>query len=183
MCFDERDETRRTHLLLTFDEHLDVHAKLVAQSPERPVVDRDATSVIAGAAAIKPVTLQCGLKGCGIPFLLVGHRLHVMVGVQQHGRGVRIDFQRADHLPCARIAVLVTRLHSLGVHAHLAKLVRHIFRRFAHMLPIDAMRGDGTQCDAVLHHAQNLRPIGVHACANLICCQNHVRPFRGFQIV
>ncbi len=173
MLLDERDEAGAAHLLLAFDEHLDVHTQIVAQRFEGAVVDGDAAGVIARPAAVKTVTHLRAGEGVRVPFARIGHRLHVMMRVQQHSRCLGVDRERPDDLPRAGLPIRARGLDRPRVHAHLLQQRRHVLGGTPHMVTGDALRGNGLQCDAVLHHVEDAVPIGVHTVAYLFGGQDH----------
>lgn len=173
VLLDKRDKTGAAHLLLAFDEHLDVHTQIVAQRFEGTVVDGNAAGVIARPAAVEAVTHLRAGEGVRVPFVRVGHRLYIMMRVQQHGRRFGIDGERPDDLPRAGLAVGTRGLDRPRVHAHLLQQRRHILGGTPHMVAGDALRGNGFQCDAVLHHVEDAVPIGVHTVAYFFCGQDH----------
>ena len=166
MILDERDEARRAHLLLAFDEDLDVHAKIVAQRLQRAGVNGNATAVVRGATAVQPAVDLGADERIGVPHAGIRHRLHVMMRVQQHGGRVRVDDPGADDFPCAGGAVRIMRLRDLGVHAHLAHLFGHEFGGTLHMIRCYAMSGNGLQCDLTVEHIDDALPVLFDASAD-----------------
>ena len=141
VLFDERNEARRTHLLLAFDEHLDVHLQIVSKRFQRTGMNGDSTAVVRGSAA--------------------------MVRVQQHRRRVLADVFGTDDLPSARRAVGIVRLHHLRIDTNLAQQVRHELRGTLHMVRGDALRGNRLQGDLLVQHVDDAAEIRLDARANL----------------
>ena len=181
---DERDEARRAHLLLAFDEHLDIDLELVAERLQRTGVDGDAAAVVGRATAEQAVADLRGHERLGLPHARVRNRLHVMVRIQQYGRGFRIHDARADDLPGTGGAVGVVRLGHLGVDADKAQLLGHEFGGTAHLLAGDAFRGDRLQRDLALDQFNDARPVLFNAGPDLIHVHGcHVSPlYLGFLV-
>ena len=123
MSLDEGNEAWRAHLLFAFDEHFDIDVEVVAQGLQCTGVDGDAAAVIGGATAVEAAVDFGGHERVGVPLGRVRNRLHVVMGIEQHGGGVRRNDMRADDLPCARSAVGIGSLNHLGIHTHEAQFV------------------------------------------------------------
>ena len=83
-------ERLRQVLLLALDEQRDAEVEVgsehLGQRPDGTDVRHDAGLVVGGAATVEPVASLRRLERRRIPVLLAAGRLHVVVGVQQHGR-------------------------------------------------------------------------------------------------
>ena len=167
VLFDERNEARRTHLLLTFDEHLDVHLQIVFKRFQRTGMNGDSTAVVRGSAAVQTRVDFSADERVGVPYARIRHRLHVMVRVQQHRRRILADVFGTDDLPSARRAVGVVRLHHLRIDADLAQQVRHELRGTLHMIGGDAFRGNRLQGDLLVQHVDDAVEIRLDARADL----------------
>ena len=66
-----------------------VDRQVVAEDPQRGQVRRDAGLVVGRAAAVEAVAALGRLEGRRVPVGVVVLRLHVVVGVEQHGRRAR----------------------------------------------------------------------------------------------
>ena len=89
MLAEEVRERARRPLLLALDEERDAEVEVAAALGERADgadVRHHAGLVVGGAAAVEPVAALRGLEGRGVPVLVAAGRLHVVVGVEQHGR-------------------------------------------------------------------------------------------------
>ena len=109
-------------LLRPLDDELEVHGNVVAQGPQRREVHDDVALAVGGAAAVPaPVDLGQLERRCA-PGVLVERWLHVVVGVQQHRRGVGVGaWPRPDDGLAA-----VRGLDEVGVgEAELGELVEH----------------------------------------------------------
>lgn len=168
MLFDEWDETRRAHLLLAFDEHLDIDLQIVAERLERTGMNGYATAIIGGSTAIQSRTNLRADEWIGIPSTFVGHRLYVMMCIQQHGRSMLVNDLRADDLPRTWCAIGIMGLHHLCVNADLSQLLGHEFGGTPHMFGGDAFRGDRLQCDLPIEHVDDAIPITLHTCTDVI---------------
>ena len=93
MGVEERGERRRTDLFLALDEHDDVDRQVLTQDRQRTEVDRNASAVIGGTTAVDAIAADLGLVGIHAPAVELAHRLHVVVRVQQDGRGA-LDLRR-----------------------------------------------------------------------------------------
>ena len=168
VSLDEGNEAWRAHLLFAFDEHFDIDVEVVAQSLQRTGVDGDAAAVIGGATAVKTAVDFGGHERVGVPLGRVRNRLHVVMGVEQHGGGVRRNDMRADDLPCARSAVGIGSLDHLGIHTHEAQFVCHEFSGALHMFGGDALGGNRLQRNLFGQHLDDAVPIGFDARTNLV---------------
>ena len=65
--------------------------------PDRRQVRGDAGLVVGGAAAVEPVAALGGLERLAVPVGRVADRLHVVVGVEQHGRRALGGRPAGDH--------------------------------------------------------------------------------------
>ena len=95
---DEVLEPAGALLLRALDDQLEVDRHVVAERAQRGQVHDDVALAVGGAAAV-PAAVDLGqLERRGPPGVLVERRLHVVVGVEQHGRGVRVGARPgADH--------------------------------------------------------------------------------------
>jgi hypothetical protein len=64
---------------------------------ERREVGGDSGLVVGGAATVEPAVPLSGLERLGIPLRGIAFRLHVMVGVEQHGGRPRGCGMAGDH--------------------------------------------------------------------------------------
>ena len=90
---EERRERGRTNLFLALDKDDDVNRQILTQDGQRTEVDRDSSAIIGRAAAVDAVAADLGLVGVHAPAVELAHRLHVVVRVQQDGRGA-LDVRR-----------------------------------------------------------------------------------------
>ena len=134
---EEGHERVGADLLLALDEDGQVHGQVVAEHAGGAQVGHDAGLVVGRAAAVeraRPVGALGRLEGRGVPLGVVVLGLHVVVGVEQHGRrlGVRAALV-GDH--GRRAAGLgedlglealggEQRAHGLGAALHLARPLR-----------------------------------------------------------
>ena len=120
---DERLEPAGALLLGSLDDQLQVDRDVVAERAQGGEVHDDVALAVGGAAAV-PAAVDLGqLERRGAPGGVVERRLHVVVGVEQHGRGVRVGpGPRPDHRVGCRPAVSL----EVGVgEAELGELVEH----------------------------------------------------------
>ncbi len=87
----------RAELLLALDEDDHAHRQVVTEGAQGSDVRHDAGLVVGGAAAEQPPVAFGGLKRVGEPDGRVADRLHVMVRIQQHGRGAGRRGSATDH--------------------------------------------------------------------------------------
>jgi ornithine--oxo-acid transaminase len=127
-------ETVGADLLLTLDEHHDVHREVVAVGAQGTEVGHDAGLVVGGTAGVQPAVALGRLEGRGVPVGVVVLGLDVVVGVEQHGRcvvpgrplvgdqrrpaAVRAGDPALEALGGEQVA------HRLGTALHLARAVR-----------------------------------------------------------
>ena len=97
-CSHERLEPAGALLLGALDHELQVHGDVVAERPQRQQVHDDVALAVGRAPAV-PAPVGLGEhERRRAPGGVVERRLHVVVGVQQHGRGIRIAAgPRTDH--------------------------------------------------------------------------------------
>ena len=86
VLLEQRRQRVRADLLLALDEHHDVDRKRVAVRPDRAQVRDDPGLVVCGTAAVEPLTALGRLERRRVPVGRVVLGLHVVVGVEQHGR-------------------------------------------------------------------------------------------------
>ena len=85
-CF----QPTRALFLGSFDDHLEVDRDVVAESMQRGEM-RDDVALAVGRTSAVPAAVDVGeAERRGAPVLLVQRWLHVVVGVQQDGRGVAV---------------------------------------------------------------------------------------------
>ena len=161
-----------------------LNLEFVAERLQRTGVDGDAAAVVGRATAEQAVADLCGHERLGLPHARVRNRLHVMVRIQQYGRGFRIHDARTDDLPSTGGAVGVVRLGHLGVNADKAQLLGHEFGGTAHLLAGDAFGGDRLQRDLALDQFNDARPVLLNAGPDLIHVHGcHVSPlYLGFLV-
>lgn len=92
---DEGAEVRRAGLLLALDQQLEVDGRSgtagrgeVGADPE--CVEEHLALVVGGAPREEPVAAYDGLEGVGVPAVLAGGGLDVVVAVDQHGGGLGV---------------------------------------------------------------------------------------------
>ena len=94
--FEKLSERLGAGLLLTLDEHGHSDRELVAVSPDGGEVSGDPGLVVGGTASIQALATLRGDEGRTLPVALVARRLHVVVGIQEHGgtpHGCRLSGQ------------------------------------------------------------------------------------------
>jgi len=77
----------RADLLLALDQHAHLDRQPVAVGQDGGQMQGDAGLVVGGAAGEEPPGPLDRLEGIGLPRRAVAHRLYVVMGVQQDGRG------------------------------------------------------------------------------------------------
>ena len=104
---EEGVEGAGAELLLPLEEEDDAEVGVagdLGERADRGEVRRDAGLVIRGAATVEAVAAQGRLEGQRVPVGVVAGRLHVVVGVEQHGRASVAG--RARREPRRRLAEL-----------------------------------------------------------------------------
>ena len=88
----------RALLLGALDDHLEVDGHVVAEGAQRGEVRHDVALAVGGAPAVPAAVDGREAKRRCAPGVVVQRGLHVVVGVQQHGRGVPVGARpRPDH--------------------------------------------------------------------------------------
>ena len=73
--------------LFALDQNLDPDGRPPVEGAQRPEMHYDARLVIARTPPVETAVAQGWLKRGGVPFVGGPRRLHVVMCVQQHGRG------------------------------------------------------------------------------------------------
>jgi hypothetical protein len=107
----------------------------------------DSAAIIGRAASVQACVDYRADEWVGVPYAGIGHRLHVVMRVQQHGWSVDIDDFRTDDLPSARRAIGIVRLHHMRIDTYLVQLFGHELRGLFHMIRGNAFCGNGLQRD------------------------------------
>ena len=96
VSIEERRERGRTDLFLTLDEHDDVDRQILAKDRQGTQVHRNAGAIVGRTAAINAVSTNLRLVGIHAPAAQLTHRLHVVMGVEQNGRGALDAIRMSD---------------------------------------------------------------------------------------
>ena len=168
MLLDEGNEAWRSHFLFAFDEDLDIDLQIVAERLQCAGMNGDSAAIIGRAASVQAGVDYRADEWVGVPYAGIGHRLHVVMRVQQHGWSVDIDDFRTDDLPSARRAIGIVRLHHMRIDTYLVQLFGHELRGLFHMIRGNAFCGNGLQRDFLVQHVDNAVKIRFDARANLI---------------
>ena len=91
VAFEEPAEIRRADLLLALDEHRHADRQVVTEGAQCRQVQGDPGLVVGGAPPVEAAVAQRRGEGVARPRGHVAGRLHVVVGVQQHGRGAQVE--------------------------------------------------------------------------------------------
>ena len=94
----------RPGLLLALDEDRHTHRRLTVERPHRRQMSCDTGLVVGGAPPVEPAIAFGGLERLRVPLAVIAFRLHVVVGVEQHGRGTRRGRMAGDDGRCAALA-------------------------------------------------------------------------------
>ena len=123
---DELLEPAGALLLRSLDHQLQVHRDVVAERPQREQVGEDVALAVGGAPAV-PAAVHLGqLERRRAPGGVVERGLHVVVRVQQHGRGVRVGARVATRPP--RRCRPASRSRRASAKPELGELVEHPLR-------------------------------------------------------
>jgi len=94
---EQRSQRRGTDLLLPVDQDGDRHAGVRTQCTQRRTVRRDAGLVVGRAPTVEPPATLDRFERLAVPLAEVANGLHVVMGVEQDGRGAGGTGAIPDH--------------------------------------------------------------------------------------
>jgi hypothetical protein len=154
MLVEDGRQRRRAGLLLALDEDGDTHRRLAVVREIGSHVGRDSGLVVGGSPAVQPAAALGGLERRTVPVALVPRRLHVVVGVQQHGGRPRGRWVPGhDRRPPARLDHLDVR------EAHRPQQTCHRLGAAGHLRCVAVDVAHGRDADQVLEPAVDPWPV------------------------